>query len=88
MTHCDLYSYYEIESSKWNYEYLRPPLTFLEILSDIRFHWFIYRNNFDSILKRTCFLILRILQRISYNIGWILSSQKLQKKLGGKKDVR
>ncbi|MBD3212660.1 MAG: hypothetical protein GF311_08625 [Candidatus Lokiarchaeota archaeon] len=84
MTHFDLYNYNEVRGSDWDYDTLRPPLTFREVLSDIIFHWFVYGQNHKSILKRISFLVLRIFQRISYNIGWIYSSYKFQKEHGGK----
>lgn len=79
MTHFDLENWYEIEREDWTYETLRPPLTFWRVLSDIRFHWFIYTKTIDSFKKRIIFLVLRIFQRLSYNLGWFLSENKLLK---------
>jgi hypothetical protein len=80
MTHFDIHNFYEIERSEWTYETLRPPLTFAEVLSDIKFHWVLYKKMIKSIRKRLFFLVLRIFQRISYNIGWIISRKRLIKK--------
>jgi len=70
----------EIKSSGWNSDTLRPPFGIKEVLLDFRYQWFLYRSKQISIEKRLAFIILRIFQRFSYNLGYFLASRKFRKK--------
>ena len=76
MTLFDLYKPSEISAPGWQENTLKPPITFIEILQDIKHQWLTYRLNRLSWVKCSKFLILRIGQRISYNMGWYIALRK------------
>jgi len=87
MTLFDCEHFSEIKDAGWSFNTLRPPLKLKEILLDFKFQWLSYCNNKLSYHQRILFLILRVFQRFSYNIGWIISSRKFKKaqiRKGGK----
>ncbi|MBD3340607.1 MAG: hypothetical protein GF353_15980 [Candidatus Lokiarchaeota archaeon] len=69
----------EITEPGWNYQTLRPPLSFKEIIIDINYQWFSYCKSKISFFKRIKFLVLRIFQRVAYNLGWILITKRCKK---------
>lgn len=57
--------------SRKDYDSLRPPLTFREILIDLKAHWHRYALFNLSMKERIILIGLSIIQRISYNLGWL-----------------
>ena len=81
MTFFDLYKPSEINVPGWNESTLKPPITLIEILRDIKHQWLTYNRNRLSYLKCSKFLVLRIFQRISYNFGWYIAQNSMRKRL-------
>ena len=81
MTLFDFVGFSEIKELGWNYNTLRPPLKIKEIIIDIKNQWQSYCQSKLNFYKRIKFLILRIFQRIAYNLGWILTTNKYKKSL-------
>lgn len=81
MTLFEIMEFSEIKDPGWSYNTLRPPLKIKEILLDMKYQWFSYRQSKITLIKRIRFLILRIFQRIAYNLGWILVTNKCKKEL-------
>ncbi|MHA1294163.1 MAG: hypothetical protein ACTSQJ_16040 [Promethearchaeota archaeon] len=79
MTLFEIIGFSDIKEPGWSYNTLRPPLKIKEILIDIKHQWCSYRWNKLSFFKRIGFLILRIFQRVAYNLGWILVINKCKK---------
>ncbi len=71
----------ETNYNNLNYESLRPPLRLREITKNLKYHWCLYSSNEFSLKKRITFIILHILQRVSYNLGWLISYFKIGKKI-------
>ena len=80
MTLFEIMGFSEIKDPGWSYNTLRPPLKIKEILIDIKYQMRSYRQSKLTLFKRTRFLILRIFQRVAYNFGWILVTNKCKKK--------
>ena len=76
MTLLDMVHISKIQESLWNENTLKPPLKVKEIVRDFQYHWKSYHQNKIGAYRRLVFLILMIYQRISYNIGWIISKFK------------
>ena len=70
----------EITSPGWNSDTLKPPYSIKEVMLDFRFQWFLYRSKQISFQKRLFFIILRVFQRFSYNLGWFISIRNFRKK--------
>ena len=81
MTLFDLSRFSEIRNPGWNINTLRPPLKMNEILLDFEIQWKSYCYSNVPLFKRVKFIILRIFQRVAYNIGWILSTRNYYKEL-------
>jgi hypothetical protein len=81
MTLFDLYKPSEINIPGWNDRTLKPPITFVEIIRDIKHQWLTYHINRLSYLKCSKFLVLRIFQRISYNMGWHIAHFRKRKSM-------
>ncbi|MFQ6059884.1 MAG: hypothetical protein ACE5KV_01120 [Thermoplasmata archaeon] len=61
----------EVNSSSWTYDTLRPPkLTPYNTWKDLTWHYRRYRSRRLDIKTIILFLLLRMIQRISYNVGW------------------
>ncbi|MHA1755970.1 MAG: hypothetical protein ACTSVV_04310 [Promethearchaeota archaeon] len=75
--------YSEIKNEEWNFNTLKPPLKINHILKDIINAWNTYREEIPSLKRRFAFIFLRILQRISYNLGWVIYSEKYLKNIHG-----
>ena len=69
----------EINEPGWSYNTLRPPLKVSEILIDFKNQWQSYCLNKLRFHKKFRFLILRVFQRIAYNLGWILATHQYEK---------
>jgi len=85
MTLFDYSGFSEIKDPGWSYSTLRPPLGFREVLLDIKMHWTRYSKDRLSFSKRVKFMVLRVFQRIGYNIGWVLATTKYRKRWAGVK---
>ena len=81
MTLFDFYGCSEIKDPGWSYNTLRPPLKIKEVIIDFKTQWQSYSKNKLKFSKRMKFLILRIFQRIAYNLGWILTMNNYKKSL-------
>jgi len=79
MTLFEMKEFSEIKELGWNYYTLRPPLKINEILNDFKYQWQSYCQNKLRFQKRIKFLILRVFQRIAYNLGWVLVSYQYKK---------
>lgn len=79
MTLFEIQVFSEIKDPGWNYNTLRPPLKFNEILSDFRYQWQSYCQSKLNFHKKFTFLVLRIFQRVAYNIGWVLAINQYKK---------
>lgn len=79
MTLFDFIGFSEIKEPGWNYNTLKPPLKIKEVIIDIYNQWRSYCQSKLILYKRIKFLILRIFQRIGYNLGWILVTKKYKK---------
>lgn len=76
MTLFDSSGFSEIKEPGWNYNTLKPPLKFKDVIMDIYYQWRSYYQSRFTFYKRLKFLIMRIFQRIAYNLGWILATRK------------
>jgi hypothetical protein len=47
-----------------------PPLSLRELVDDIRWHAALYRHDRLAIATQLGFLGLRVVQRVTYNLGW------------------
>lgn len=65
----------EIRKSGWEVNTLQPPLKFKDVLIDLKIQWISYVNSYSSFSKSLIFLVLRVFQRFSYNLGWIKSKR-------------
>ena len=83
MTLFDSKKFTEIREPGWNYKTLRPPLKIKEVVDDLRNQWYSYNSSKLKSYKRIKFIVLRIFQRIAYNLGWILETNKHKKLLRG-----
>lgn len=81
MTLFDSKKFSEISKPGWNYNTLRPPLKIKEVVNDLKNQWYSYSSNKLKSYKRMKFIVLRIFQRIAYNLGWILEANKYKKSL-------
>ncbi len=81
MTLFDFVGSSEIKEPGWNYNTLRPPLKIREVNIDIKNQWQSYSQSKLAIVKKIKFIILRIFQRIAYNFGWLLATNKYKKVL-------
>ncbi len=81
MTLFDLSRFSDIKNPGWNVNTLRPPLKINEILLDFKIQWNSYCYNNFHLFKRVKFFILRIFQRLAYNLGWILSTRNYYKEI-------
>ena len=81
MTLFDSKKFSEIKEPGWNYNTLRPQLKIKEVVSDLKNQWYSYYSNELKSYKRMKFIVLRIFQRIAYNLGWILETNKYKKSL-------
>ncbi len=81
MTLFDFVGFSDIKEPGWNYNTLRPPLKIREVIIDINNQWQSYCQSKMIFYKKIKFLILRIFQRIAYNFGWILTTNKYKKVL-------
>ena len=81
MTLFDSKNFSEIRESGWSYNTLRPPLKIKEVVNDLKNQWYSYYSNELKSNKRMKFIVLRIFQRIAYNLGWILETNKYKKSL-------
>ena len=79
MTLFDLNNFSEIKDPGWNVNTLKPPLKLKDVLLDFRIQWKSYFSYNIPFYKRIKFIILRVFQRIAYNMGWILVSIKYRK---------
>lgn len=60
-----------------SYDFLKPPkITLNYVLNQFRFYYSIYRAEKLSISEITQFMIIRLIQRISYNFGWFQQSKR------------
>jgi len=82
MTLFDFKGFSEIKEPGWNYNTLKPPLKIKEVIVDIKNQWQSYCMNKLRFYKRMKFLVLRIFQRIAYNLGWILATNKYRVTIG------
>lgn len=80
MTVLDINPNAKMKESLWNENTLRPPLKIKETIRDLQYHWKSYHKSKICIYKQLFFLTLMIFQRISYNLGWIISKFKTNKK--------
>ncbi|MCH8907590.1 MAG: hypothetical protein IH840_10910 [Candidatus Heimdallarchaeota archaeon] len=61
---------------EWSYDTLQPPkLSVVTLHRDLKFHYRYYRMKNIPISQRLLLLGLRLMQRISYNLGWRLSAR-------------
>ena len=61
----------EVNAPSWSYRTLRPPrLTIPNLARDLAWHFQLYRRRGLSTERVVAFLLLRIVQRVSYNVGW------------------
>jgi len=81
MTLFDFKGFSEIKEPGWNYNTLRPPLEIMEVITDFKNQWHSYCKNKLTYYKKMKFIVLRIFQRIAYNIGWLLATNKYKKSL-------
>lgn len=84
MTGLDINLKSKMKESLWNEKTLRPPLKIKNIIRDFQYHWKSYHKSKIGAYRQLLFLILMIYQRISYNLGWIISkfkSYKLESKI-------
>lgn len=81
MTLFDSNKFSEIRGPGWNYNTLRPPLKIREVMNDLSNQWNSYYSNNLKSHKAMKFIVLRIFQRIAYNLGWILETNKYKKSL-------
>ena len=79
MTLFDSNKFSEIRGPGWNYNTLRPPLKFKEVMDDLKIQWYSYYSNNLKSYKRMKFIVLRIFQRVAYNLGWILETNRYKK---------
>ena len=68
------------ENSLWNEKTLRPPLKIKECIVDLQYHWKNYHKSKIGAYRQLLFLTLMIYQRVSYNIGWLISKFKSNRK--------
>ena len=80
MTLLDNNRFVKSNENLWDENTLKPPLKPKELVKDLLYHWRSYKNNKISHFRRYIFFILMIYQRISYNLGWLLSIFKHSKK--------
>lgn len=78
MTLFDVNQFSEIKQEGWTFNTLRPPLKLKEILQDFKFQWKTYRKHNLTLYKCINFFLLRVLQRLAYNFGWIISKNKFK----------
>lgn len=87
MTLFDVKQFSEITAPEWSFNTLRPPLRFGEVLWDLRYQWRGYCGRCLPLARRVGFLLLRVIQRVAYNWGWILyhlqSPRQIQTRHGG-----
>ena len=79
MTLFEILGFSEIKEPGWNYNTLRPPLKLKEVIIDISNQWKSYCQSKLGLFRRIKFLVLRIFQRIAYNLGWIIVTNKCKK---------
>jgi len=79
MTVLDINRKTKMNESLWNENTLKPPLKIKETIRDIHYHWKSYHKSKIGACKQLVFLTLMIFQRISYNLGWIISKFKIKK---------
>jgi hypothetical protein len=82
MTLFDVKNFSEIKEPGWHYNTLKPPLKFNEILLDFKYQWSAYSHDNLNNFKKVKFLILRIMQRFAYNLGWILATKQYKASSG------
>ena len=80
MTVLDMIHISKIQESLWNKNTLKPPLKVKELIRDFQYHRENYHKSKIGAYRQLVFLILMIYQRISYNLGWIMSKFKFNKK--------
>lgn len=62
---------HEVRAVVWGYDTLRPPrLTPVGIVRDLMWELHRFRAAHLGVRTACAFLILRVLQRVAYNIGW------------------
>lgn len=81
MTLFEMQEFSEIKEPGWNYNTLRPPLKFNEILIDFKYQWQSYCQSKLKFHKKFRFLILRFFQRIAYNLGWVFATKQFKKSI-------
>jgi hypothetical protein len=55
----------------WHSELVPPPLTPWNVASDLLDAWRLYRKAQLPLRERVAFLTLRLIQRVSYGVGWL-----------------
>ena len=81
MTFFEIKEISEIKEPGWNYNTLSPPLHLSEILMDFKYQFLTYSKSNLTLKKKLGFIILRVMQRFAYNLGWILITNKYDKSL-------
>lgn len=81
MTYFEIKEFSEIKEPGWNYNTLKPPLDLQEILMDFKYQWWTYSQTKLRFQKKLKFILLRFMQRVAYNFGWMLATIKYEKSL-------
>ena len=71
MTHIHIAESSEVNSPEWSYQTLRPPaITIQNMARDLAWHLRLYKVDRlpSSVILQ--FLLLRVVQRVAYNMGW------------------
>ena len=71
----------EMDESLWNENTLKPPLKLKECIKNLQYHWKSYHESKIGANRQLFFLALMIYQRVSYNIGWLISKFKSNRKM-------
>lgn len=64
-------NYSEVNNLPWSYNTLRPPkLNLRNMIMDLKWHLWLYKRAKIPYAQVIMFVVLRIFQRVFYNIGW------------------
>ena len=64
-------NYSEVSTPDWSYDTLKPPkLNLRNMARDLKWHLWLYKKASLPYKIVVMFVVLRILQRVAYNIGW------------------
>ena len=64
-------AYSEVSSEEWTYDTLKPPrLTLRNMAMDLKWHIWLYKKSRLKYKDILFFVVLRVFQRVFYNLGW------------------